>query len=396
MPPNSDWFKDINEASLNSPQLKNALIVEKVAKGSPGQNIGLETGDYLISVNGKSAHAINLDDVLMVENSVEYVFYKAKKQSQISFVTEALPLGLRLGQSSENIVASYKTKRLHEGGGLRELWERGDYQHIRSICGGGLLGKLKARKTLDPLRDAMLAICDLETGGNKKKAYAALKTFKTYESRYTSDYTSLVRYYLALKDRDEGDMHGFKDGMWHVMQNNHNCARIKADADENKVAYVPAAQRVGHKYELMLSLPYLEGGEGLSSLSTIVKSMSPGQVLPICFMPMYRGNGPYNDCLKTYAAMYPHCKDKILPMLVITNVAEKPADRPHWFEAEEALIKAGLPITVLLDESALFADSNLSGAPEYICVDHKSTVVWDDGLYDDYDYWTMLSQKKTG
>jgi len=394
MPPNSDWFTDITEASLDNPQLKNALIVEKVASRSPGQYIGLKPGDYLMTVNGKSAHSVSLDDVLIKETSVEYVFYRAEKQSQISFATDALPLGVRFSQSSENIALSYKSKRLHEGDGLRVLWERGDYQHIKDVCGGGgILGKLKARRTLNPLRDAMLAICDLEMGGNKKKAYAALKSFKTYENRYTSEYTSLVRYYLALKDRDEGDMPGFKDGMWHVMRYNHHCARIKADADKHKVAYVPASERLGAKYSLLRSFPYLEGGEGNGSVPQIVKTMSPGQVLPICFMTMFRGNGPYNDNLKVYRAMYPHCKDKMLPMLVLTSVSEKRADRPQWFEAEEALIKAGIPIKVLFDETALFDDGTLSGAPEFICINSKSTIIWDSSLHDDYAYWAMLSKR---
>ena len=182
-------------------------------------------------------------------------------------------------------------------------------------------------------------------------------------------------------------------GMWHVMKFNHDCPRIKSDADENRVAYVPAEQRVGHPYTFPASLPYLEGGKGRGSLSRIVKSMSRDQILPICFMFMFRGNDPYNDNLKTYRAMYPHCKDNMLPMLVLTTVGEKSKDHPQWFEAEEALIEAGLPITILLDESGLFADSNLSGAPEFICVNNKSTVIWDNSLYDDYDYWTMLSKQ---
>ena len=200
-----------------------------------------------------------------------------------------------------------------------------------------------------------------------------------------------MQYYQALKARDEGDTHSFKDRMWHVMKTNHDCARIKADADAGRVAYVPAGERLGHKYDPGFSMPHLEGGKGNGSLSEIFKTMSPDQILPICLMLTYRGNGPYNDGIKEYRAMYPHCKDKMMPMLVITNVSEKRADRPGWFEAEEALIKAGLPITVLFDESALFADGNLSGAPEYICVDNKGTVVWDDSLHDDCAYWTMLS-----
>ena len=75
-------------------------------------------------------------------------------------------------------------------------------------------------------------------------------------------------------------------------------------------------------------------------------------------------------------------------LLVLT-----PSSYADIIRFEAAHIKAGLPIKILLDESGLFADSNLSGAPEFICVNNKSTVIWDNSLYDDYDYWTMLSKQ---
>jgi len=82
MPPSSDWFEDIKEVPLDTPQLNNALIVEKVALRSPGKNIGLKAGDYLMSVNGKSAHSVNLDEALIHEKSVKYVFYRAEKNTE--------------------------------------------------------------------------------------------------------------------------------------------------------------------------------------------------------------------------------------------------------------------------------------------------------------------------
>ena len=42
---NSDWFKNVKEVSVDDPELKGGLIVEKVAHESPGQNIGLKAGD---------------------------------------------------------------------------------------------------------------------------------------------------------------------------------------------------------------------------------------------------------------------------------------------------------------------------------------------------------------
>ena len=81
----------------------------------------------------------------------------------------------------------------------------------------------------------------------------------------------------------------------------------------------------------------------------------------------------------------------MLPMVVITNEAHKEPAYPQWFEAEEALASADIPITILLDESAMFADGYLQSAPEFIGIKKDLTIVWDDSLHDDYAYWQMLA-----
>ena len=391
MSQNREWFKNVQQSVDKTINLDSTLVIEKVAKDSPAESIELQAGDSLVSLNGENASSVSVPDVLINATAIDYVVYRRASESRVSFTTDALPLGLRLTPTTNNIVKSFQTTSLDTGDGLRLLWERGDYEQIRNVCEHASSSKKKQHKDAKAIGNLMLAICDIEAGANKSKAYAKLEKFPVNTRGYTTSYTSLVDYYLALKARDEGIDHTFKDRMWRAMHTNHDCARIKADADAGGVQYVAANPRLGKKYDFPAAMPYLEGGKGTTSLARIVKPMSEDQVLPICFMMTYRGNGPYNDCLKAYHSMYPHCADKMLPMVVITNEAHKEPAYPQWFEAEEALASAGIPITILLDESAMFADGYLQSAPEFIGIKKDLTIVWDDSLHDDYAYWQMLA-----
>ena len=139
---------------------------------------------------------------------------------------------------------------------------------------------------------------------------------------------------------------------------------------------------------------FLEGGTGEAIVPQIMKRAQPGQVIPLCLMLTYRANGPYNDALKAYHAIYPHAKDQMQPMIVVTTERDRDAEPPEYFEAEEALIAAGIPISVVFDRDSFWRDRVLAGAPEHIVTDEKAKIIWHDHLHDDHAYWEMLSQTR--
>lgn len=399
MKKNSDWFLDIRETASQGEPIKTALQVSKVADGSPAAGLNLRPGDFLLSVNGQAALTANIVDILLKGGLVTYAFYQPNKQKTLTVKTQALPLGMRTEATSDGIVAQYKkSKNLTDSEGLMILWEREDYGHLRQVVetakGSGFIGKLLAKGKANPLTDLITAVCDIETG-DKAKGYAAVDAFaKDHQRKFPSDISALVAFYQAqpMLSLENQGLQQFKNKMWSAMDVYQDSDRMARVADEYEVNYIKKGRRLGTKDTYPRVMRCLEGEAETISVPGAVKALNAGQIQPICFMLTYRGNGPYNSDMKTYQTVYPFIKDRMAPMLVITSVEEKRKDRPNWFAAEEALIKAGIPITVAHEPTALFADGVLSGAPEFIALDHKGVVIWDFPLSDDYDYWNMLNR----
>lgn len=395
----NSWFLNIDEAEQSRVSDSKALRISKVAPQSPAAELGLQPGDLFISINGKAALNADVVDLLLRSKKAVYVFHLTKTKKRLTVKTQALPLGFKTDPTSNAIVDKYKKgKRVQGFDGIMSLWERGDYAHLKLVgkylSGRGALGKLKALVSKHPLTSLIDAICEIEDG-EAAQGYAALDDFEQNHMKFfTSDIGSLVEYYQAKKVEKTDDK-TFRSRMQSVMASNQDSDRMVALAEQYEIGYVEKGQRIGTAYDFDWEMKSLVGPSKAVMAASFIKELKPGQVLPICLMVSYRGNGPYSDAMKVYHAMYPHVKDSLLPMFVMTSDDQKRPDRPHWYDAEDALVKADIPITVAHDPNAYFADSFLTGAPEFIGLDHSGKVVWDAYLGDAYDYWVMLSRVKT-
>lgn len=392
------WFFDIQETSSSAVSIATALQITEIATGSPAEALKLLPGDFLLSVNEKTALTANIVDILIKGGEVVYQFYQPQKDIVLTVRTPALPLGLRTEATSDGIVEQYKKGRTGwDADGIIKLWEREDYVHLRHVANtrsGGFFAKLFGKQTANPISNLLHAILDIETG-DKAIGYATLEAFRRQSlSRFTRDVHGLVWYYDArrLVNTEGVDPVELRNKIWDLIDVLPNSARVGALAEKHEVDGPKTNLRLGSAYEFDLRMNCLEGRTKETSVPEAVSALSAGQVQPICFMVTYRGNGPYDDNIKVYRTVYPHLKDIMAPLFVITSEGTKRSDRPHWFEAEEALIKASLPITVAHDPTRAFADRFLSGAPEYIAVNDKGVVVWDQSLKDDFDYWELVSR----
>ncbi len=395
---NPNWFLDIQETDSSAVSTAKALQVSKIATGSPAAALKLTSKDFLLSVNGKDALTANVVNILIKGGDVTYRFFQPQKNKILTVRTPALPLGLRTETTSDGIVEQYKKGRTQwDATGILQLWEREDYDNLRRVAtgrSGGFLGKLFGKQSSNPISNLLLAIVDIETG-DKAKGYKALQAFETaYLSSFTRDVHSLVWYYEAQKliTMEGIDPQRLRNKIWDVISANPDSDRIARFAATHGVDGPAKAQREGKEYPFDLRMRCLEGPTKESSVPDAVASLKSDQIQPICLMITYRGNGPYDDNIKVYRSVYPHLKDKMAPLFVITSEGTKRPDRPHWFAAEEALIKAFFPITVAYDPSASFDDKYLAGAPEYLAVNKDGVVIWDQTLSDDYDYWEMVSR----
>ena len=71
------------------------IIVSSIRTGSPAHEVGLQEGDLILSVNGRSVHKYKLQEVLSMLNEregkrVKLVIERSNKDLQFSFVLKKL------------------------------------------------------------------------------------------------------------------------------------------------------------------------------------------------------------------------------------------------------------------------------------------------------------------
>ena len=402
MPHNTKWFQSVEKKSLpKTPAFSKTLHIDRVAPGSPAADLNLRPGDKLLSVNGKAALIEDIPALLAKSSSVKYRFFLPRESSFLEVKTKGLPLGIETSVSSDGIADQYKSKGEFEKEGLLTLWEREDYEHIRAACAvankrlnkRNLVGKLMGKPKTFSFTEMMLAICDIEDG-EPKAGYKALGDYTANHAHSeTSDVRAVLDYYHGLNATSEKGIEGYQRMIESAYSSYPASQRIRHEAVKAGVEIDRTDHRVGRTIQTTQSWTVLEGGQDSQTLEDILAAMMPGQVLPLCVMTTYRGNGPYNEALLPYIALQPYFGDRIHPLVVLTNVAEKRKDRPHWNSHEGLAKKAGCLFTILYGSfEEIIEDYSPRGAPEFFTIDRNGTIVWTGPLATDYDYWNMLAE----
>ena len=399
---NPEWFESVEKKTIaKAPPFSKTLQIDKVAAGSPAANLKLRPGDKLLSVNGKAALIENIPELLAKSPSVQYRFFLPKETAFLEVKTLGLPLGIQTSPTSDGIVDQYRSKSEFEKEGLFTLWERGDYDHIKTACTlsnkrlnkGNLVGKLLGKPKSFSFTKLMSAICEIETG-SAKAGYEALGEYSAaHAGAETSDVRAVLNYYHALNAKSEKQMGAYQNLMSDAFGSYSESAKITAEAVKAGIDINPTDNRIGLKLNPSHVWSVLEGGSGQQTLGDSLAALSPNQFLPLCFMSIYRGNGPYNDALLPYIAIQPFAKTRLHPLTVLTHTAEKRKDRPHWNSNEDLAKKKATPFTVLHGEHVgVIEGHNVRFAPEFVVVDKGGYVVWAGALATDFEYWEMLDQ----
>lgn len=401
---NPNWFQSVEKKPLpKAPAFSKTLQIDRVAPDSPAANLNLKPGDKLLSVNGKAALLEDIPALLAKSNSVQYRFFLPRESAFLEVATTGLPLGIKTSVSSDGIVEQSTSKGEFEKEGLFTLWERGDYDHLRRACAvsnkrlnkRNFVGKLTGKTKTFPITKMMIAICDIETG-KTEAGYKALGEYASNESfGETSEIQAILSYYFGLQAKSEKRIGDYQNMMRDAFEGYPDSELIRNEAVKAGVDISVKDGRIGRAINTSSSWNILEGGHGSRTLQDMLGAMTPGQILPLCLMTAYRGNGPYNDALLPYIALQPHVSAQMHPLVVLTFIAEKRADRPHWNSHEDLAKKANCPFMVLHgSHDSIIENYSPRAAPEFVAVNKSGNVIWGGSLATDYEYWKMLNQVK--
>ena len=394
---NPNWFLSAQKKPApQQPSLGQGVYIEKIAPSSPAASLGLQAGDTLLNINGQAALSADIADVLFVSETADYTFYLPQTSEFMQVKTKALPLGIRTAPSSDGIVQKYVRQGFCGTEGWFSLWERGEHEKLRIAAQAclkqSLVGKLFGKKPDFLPAELMVGIADIEAG-NLDAGFAALDKFAQNMYDWTTDFHGLVYYYRGLNALRENDTTRATELVNQALNTSLESARLIATAKQLDIQVIDNDSLIGRVLPLDYELTYLRGGKGATSIPDLLENMKGEQILPLCLMPYYRGNGPYNACLQAYVNIYGHVQDVVHPMVVMTDNAERKKDRAYYFKNEDAAFKRKIPLLVLHEATASFSKAlSLRGAPSFHALNKSGRVVWSGSLDDGYAYWDMIAQ----
>lgn len=388
--------------SRQKPDLSSALFVYKVAEGSPAHELGLMPGDCLLAFNGQPLSTNLTDALLAAQYGARYMFYQSQQNAFLEVETDCMPLGLCLLPNSNAIIETYITRGFYGDEGFLALWEREDYAGLRiaidaaatkpatgSFSVLSFMQRFAQNSQTQPALKLLRTVCDYETGEDG----AQLRTFldKTSVNEFSSDLRALYYFYAARQAQDDVDIALYQELMNAAYKFYPLSERIKRGAIAAGLDLFSQESMLSKTMPLHYQYEYVRGGSGNTDMSAILAALPMCKIIPICFMPMCRGNDVYNEALKVFHSMYAYHKDSLHQMLVITNTDRGRKDPSSWYEQEDMLIASGYPLKVMLEPTGNFIkDLSLRNAPTFWAIDKSGRIVWDKGLTSDYDYWEML------
>ena len=397
---NPNWFQSVKITDcVNAPHLGQGLRIEEIAAGSPAHVLGLKIGDTLLNFNSAAALTTDICETLLASKTANYSFYQPRNGTLLHVKTASLPLGIRTAPNSAGIVQKYQRENFYGSEGWFTLWEREDYPRLKlaaqAVMKQSIVGKLFRRDNNFPPADLMLGICEIETG-DVDAGFSILDTFSQSMYDWTTDYHAVVYFYRGLRAQRGGDMSKMQEQLTFALDSNLDSKRINDVAKAAGVETVQRGSMVGRNLSLDYQLTHLKGGQGATDIKALLDAMPKEQVLPLCLMPYYRSNGPYDAALLAYINAYPSMKDNMHKLVVMTDQKERRKDRSHWFHHEDMMGRLKIPLLVLLEETASFgSDLNLQFAPSFVALDKSGQVVWNGDICDDYAYWDMLAQAES-
>lgn len=398
------WLIDRTQTMLTSDfnQAYASLIVN-IAANSPASQLGLDAGDFLVTVDSEQAATVNLLEKLVeADDCISYQFYSCAKHSYINVVASNIPLGMVTESSSEGIVEQCRQEGFTGWDNLEILWQRRNWDMLLEVSdlvsSHGLMSRLTRFISQDFNRsaEALFKGAAMYELGNKEAAIDLIFWFidKDIDNHELSLH-AIAYYYAARWMELKGDKKESK--RWLAKANKSNGNKFERITQEVSLKGYESPytryQSVGKFFPGNYNLDTI-GKSGRVSLRETLNSMRADEILPICVMPAYRGNGPYNDAMLCYRAVYGYIANRVRPMQVILDETEKRADRSAWYEHEEAALEEGIPLTLLHDKECFVAEQlALEYSPAFYLLDHEGKIVYQGPLDQPFEYWQALSSQ---
>lgn len=371
----------------------------KVARNSPAELLGLKEGDYIVEINGNHASDIELYEYYARANAIDYKFYSILSNKYISISLDSVPLGVIIEPSTKGIVNRYTQGNFYNWSDFEILWKRRSWNALFTasvaVSNDGLLDRFIRlfKKNYNISAETLFKGAALFELDEPEEGIELIGNFiNEHMQNHELSNRAIAFYYAAkwaelVEDKEEYEC-------W--LEEANQCNGGKFERINQEVAIknggVPSVryQWCNKHFPVSYKLNDINTNKVIS-LEETLESMKDDELLPICAMPSYRGNGPYDYAMCVYRNIYNYISHKMRPMHVLTDVLEKRADREWWYYNEERALATGIPINILYDEdSEIFDVLDNDSTPVFYLLNNNGVVLYEGKLGEDFHYWDTL------
>lgn len=401
-------------AAPDSGQIAGARLITKVAEHCLAAQAGIKRGDLILSINAKPPADVDETSRSILCDSVIYRIWDARHKQLVHLRTNATPLGVDTRRTEAAIRRHLSTdsQTFADPYDFLDIWEARDWDLLAHMATAYLQQSRRLRSHGSWMRrlwlglsyDAWDAPALLFRGASlceKGQMRAGMSLIRKYAEHFaghwTLDMRGVAQYYIA-RDLQEKDR---ADEAIDVLQQAYNAYPLRAlsQALARLTGRAPGSVHhwAGLRFPVMYQFPLLAevGPYGMleASLPETLSTMTDKQVLAVCCLAGYRGNGPYNEFMRRFIAYQGHFSDVLCGLHVITSSIDRPATRPDWFRAEDAARERQLPYCVLHDRrDELTGALGLRRSPTIFLLNAHGTVLYEGWLNSDVDWWEALSR----
>ena len=369
--------------NVRMPRPAQCLLVTRLATPSVASEAGIAPKDFLVSLDSVPASDVSPDTYRVRARAREWVFYSRARHELVTLEATGIEPGILLQPTPDGLKERYNPKT-SSAADLDILWQARDFKGLEDL----------SRKTLSQLERVHPALAYLGAAlyetGRKDEGMALVREYvENFAPHWTMNFTGVGYSYLALDLLARGDQEA-GIGMLYTAFEYHSCSRL-ADLVEKHTGVRPALEanvwtgRVFPDY----TFPRLGGSSGRVSLASALSNLGEGQLLAVCLLASYRGNGPYNEFMSRYLNFATWFAPYLKGLHVITMESERPAERPFYFAAEDSVLAAKLPLDLLLEDGSLSAAVRQTSSPFIVLLDRGALVRFEGDL-DSVDLWSAL------
>lgn len=382
------------------PDLRDCLVVERVAEVSIAARAGVEPGDLLQlpdePVSGLRSTALH--QPVVAERT--YVFTRADGR-RITLRATGIPIGITALRHPEHVRRHYQPLN-PDPEALLDLWKQQAWPVLESLAwrtltqpkgalDGGMIARFlrTERIRLEDHPALVLHGASLVEQGRAADGMTHIQRFKSdFALHWPPIYNAIAHYYLAaakVSPKTEKLAVDLLVQSWLLYPLTRTASALESLAGERP----PEPPWEGNTFPDYL-LDEVEGSLSASLVGS-VQDMDESQLFVVCMMGGFRGSADYDAFMHRFAAWIGWFPDILTGLHVVTTATRRPDDHPEWFKGEDMVRQSGVRLSVLADERA-FVQREVKpvALPTAYVLDKHRTVVH-QGLLTAPDLWDALA-----